>query len=99
MVASGTRKALAICWVVMPTTARSVSARRASTLSAGWQQPNNIGSRSSAVRCPGPAPIAPPGPQRNDDRLLHGLLGNIKVAEAALQLSNDQAGFSADNAG
>ena len=50
IVASGTRNALAICGVVIPTTARSVSASRASTASAGWQQPNSIGSRSSPGR-------------------------------------------------
>src|SRR5215211_5187601 len=50
MVGSGTKNALAICGVVIPTTARSVKARRASTFNAGWQQPNNIGSRSSLVR-------------------------------------------------
>ena len=46
-VASLTRNARAICGVVRPTTARRVSASRASGASAGWQQANSSASRSS----------------------------------------------------
>ena len=50
-VVSLTRNARAICGVVRPTTARSVSASRASGASAGWQHANSSASRSSV---PGP---------------------------------------------
>ena len=50
IVCSLTRKARAICAVVIPTTARRVSASRDSTASAGWQQPNSSGRRSSTRR-------------------------------------------------
>ena len=46
-VCSLTRKARAICGVVRPMTARSVSGSRASGASAGWQQANSRASRSS----------------------------------------------------
>ena len=46
-VASGTRNARAIAGVVRPPSARSVSATRASSLRAGWQQVNISASNSS----------------------------------------------------
>ena len=49
-VASEVRKARAISPVVRPTTARSVSATCASRPSAGWQQVNSSGRRSSGPR-------------------------------------------------
>ena len=53
IVVSGTRNARATWAVVRPSTARSVSASRDSADSAGWQQANSIGSRSSGVPPPG----------------------------------------------
>ena len=44
-------------------------------------------------------PSPAPSPQRNDDCFLHRLLGDIKVAETALQLGDNQTGFPADDAG
>jgi hypothetical protein len=54
--------------------------------------------RQPAARI-GRHPVPAPGPQRDDDRFLDRLLGNIKVAKAALQLGNNQTGLPADNAG
>ena len=48
IVASGTRNASAICLVVSPPTARSVSAIADAGLSAGWQHRNSSNSVSSA---------------------------------------------------
>src|SRR6266550_577930 len=65
MVASGTRKALAICGVVSPPSVRSVSATRASGASAGWQQVNISRRRSSGtalMSVTSPPPPLPPGP-------------------------------------
>lgn len=53
IVGSGTRNARATCAVVRPSTARSVSASRASGDRDGWQQANSIGNRSSGVPPPG----------------------------------------------
>ena len=44
-------------------------------------------------------PVTAPGSQRDDDRLLDCLLGDIEVAEAALQLGDDQTSLPADDAG
>ena len=58
-VLSLTRNARAICGVVRPTTARRVSASRASGASAGWQHANSSASRSSV---PDPAGAGGRGP-------------------------------------
>ena len=50
--ASLTRNAREICGVVMPTTARRVSASRASGARAGWQQAKSSASRSSVAERP-----------------------------------------------
>ena len=44
-------------------------------------------------------PVATPGSQCDDDRLLDCLFGDVEVAEPALQLSNDQTSLTADDAG
>ena len=43
--------------------------------------------------------ISTPGQQGDRDGLLHRLLGNIEVTEAALQLRDDQAGLAAYQTG
>ena len=50
IVASGTRNALAICAVVRPPTARSVSATADELVSAGWQHMKSSVSVSSSSR-------------------------------------------------
>ncbi len=59
IVASGTRKARAICAVVSPPTARSVSAMADAGLSAGWQQrlrSSSVSSDCSVGPCGGSSP-------------------------------------------
>jgi hypothetical protein len=63
IVASDTRQARAISAVLRPASVRSVSATRASSDSAGWQQVNSSRSRSSAI------PLAPLSPSGSPARL------------------------------
>ena len=100
MVASGTKKALAISAVVRPPTARSVSATCEGGVSEGWQHSNNrtsVSSRSGSRSVPGIGLICAAG-SPNRDPVLPGvpsvLAADLVDQTARRHVTSQARGFS-----